>query len=105
MDEQFYVSTEPIIAGVFPIWVPLATSLNSLAGHCAKLAFKRYTYAQRGAKDRGEYRQATGAFAEAVMPCPLYPQKRTSFGVLAMSALCQKQTRAVQQNSPIRSAR
>jgi hypothetical protein len=79
--------------------------LNSLAGHCAKLAFKRYTYAQRGAKDRGEYRQATGAFAEAVMPCPLYPQKRTSFGVLAMSALCQKQTRAVQQNSPIRSAR
>jgi hypothetical protein len=24
--------------------------------------------------------------------CPLYPQKRTSFGTVAMSALCQKQT-------------
>jgi len=30
--------------------------------------------------------------------CPLYPQKRTSPGAVAMSALCQKQTHAAQQN-------
>jgi hypothetical protein len=29
--------------------------------------------------------------------CPLYPQQQTSLGPVAMSALCQKQTYAVQQ--------
>src|SRR5262249_10379056 len=41
-------------------------------------------------------------------PCPLYPQKRTNGGPLGMSALCQKQTFALQQfsiRSPRRRAR
>ena len=29
--------------------------------------------------------------------CPLYPRKQTSFGTVAMSALCHKRTHAVQQ--------
>jgi hypothetical protein len=33
--------------------------------------------------------------------CPLYPQKRTSFGTVAMSALGHKQTHAVQQFRPL----
>src|SRR5262249_16073089 len=34
-----------------------------------------------------------------VDPCPLYPQKRTLVKCVGMSALCQKRTHAVQQNS------
>ena len=33
--------------------------------------------------------------------CPLCPQKRTSFGTAAMSALCQKRTHAMQQKISI----
>ena len=35
---------------------------------------------------------------ETLNPRPLYPQKRTSVERAAMSALCQKQTHALQQN-------
>jgi hypothetical protein len=35
--------------------------------------------------------------------CPLYPRKRTLLSAIAMSALCQKRTHAVQQKQPIRS--
>jgi hypothetical protein len=41
-----------------------------------------------------------GSLADIEAPptrCPLYPQKQTSFSALAMSALCQKRTHALQQ--------
>jgi hypothetical protein len=37
-------------------------------------------------------------------PCPLYPQKRTLELSRGMSALCQKQTHAVQQSLTLRRA-
>jgi hypothetical protein len=33
-----------------------------------------------------------------MLQCPLFPQKQTFAAVIAMSALCQKRTRAVQQS-------
>src|SRR6516162_8510226 len=39
---------------------------------------------------------------DALKPrCPLYPQKRTSVRPPLMSALCQKQTHALQQKGPL----
>jgi len=36
--------------------------------------------------------QSTSGHREPFIPCPLYPQKRTSVGHHAMSAKCQKRT-------------
>jgi hypothetical protein len=53
-----------------------------------------------GAWRASEFRDARKALGLWFGRCPLCPRKRTSLSGIAMSALCQKRTHALQQSMP-----
>jgi hypothetical protein len=58
-----------------------------------------------GAWRASEFRDARKALGLWFGRCPLCPRKRTSLSGIAMSALCQKRTHALQQSMPAYSGR